>query len=218
MRAIFIDRDGVINKDPGGWTEHSYVTDPKDLHILPGVIDALKLLDRNNIKVIVISNQAGVSKGYFTKEMLMRVTSKMLDEIGKKGARIEEVIYCMHRNEDNCNCRKPKTGMLEKAIDKYNISVRETFFVGDSEVDIIAGKRMGLKTVFVQSGKATKDDVKKWQGKPDYVFNDLLSAVKWMLTKAKRRNDRAFKRTKNEGVREDGKVDPDSVCDSGDRA
>jgi len=218
MKAIFIDRDGVINKDPAGWTEHSYVTDPRDLHILPGVIEALKLLDRHNIKVIVISNQAGVAKGYFTKEMLAKVTSKMLDEIGRNGARIEEVMYCMHRDEDKCRCRKPNTGMLERAIDKYNISARETYFIGDGEVDVIAGKKMGLKTIFVLSGKTSSADMKKWPAKPDYVFNDLLSAVKWLMGKAKRKTDRAFKREKNEGAHEDGKVDPGSICDCGDRA
>ncbi len=218
MKAIFIDRDGVINKDPAGWTEHSYVTDPKDLHILPGAIEALKLLDRSNIKVIVISNQAGVAKGYFTKEKLAEVTSKMLDEIGKKGTRIEEVYYCMHQDKDNCNCRKPETGMLERAISKYNIDTRETYFIGDGEVDVIAGKRMGLRTIFVLSGKTSREDMRKWLAKPDYVFNDLLAAVKWLLGKAKRRTDRAFKRAKNEGAHEDGKVDPGGICDSGDRA
>src|SRR3989338_7533561 len=152
MRAVFIDRDGVINKDPGGWTTYSYVTNWKDFYFLPGSLEALKLLNKKDIKAIVISNQAGVNKGYFSKKDLGNLTAKMLSEVSKSGGKIEEAFYCVHKDDDNCSCRKPKTGLLEKAASKYGIDVRATYFIGDSEADIIAGSRIGCKTIFLLSG------------------------------------------------------------------
>lgn len=198
LEAIFIDRDGVINKDPGGWTEYSYVTKWNQFKFLPGVFKALKLLNRNDIKVIVISNQAGIGKGFFTRDELNEVTSRMLDEINRNGGKIEEIYYCVHKRDDNCNCRKPKPGMLVNALRKYDIDPRKTFFIGDSEVDCLAGSSLGIKTVFVKSGKTTEDEMRKWPVKPDYIFADLLEAVKWLLEKEKRKTVRAQMR--REGV------------------
>lgn len=210
LKMIFIDRDGVINKDPGGWTTHSYVTKTHELQFLPGALKALSLLNRNGIRVVVVSNQAGVSKGYFTKEDLDIVNTRMLDAIGKAGGRVEEVYYCTHRDEDNCDCRKPKPGMLERAMGKYRISARDTFMIGDSKVDVLAGKALGMKTVFVLSGKTSEDEMRKWGVKPDYVFPHLLGAVEWILNKEKRRSERATKRKlPKRGVSESGQADAD---------
>ena len=93
MKAIFIDRDGVINKDPGGWTRFGYVTDVADMHYIPGVFKALRLLRENGIKVIVISNQAGVGKGHFTREDLDRINAAMLKKVAAEGGRIDAVYY-----------------------------------------------------------------------------------------------------------------------------
>lgn len=194
MKYIFVDRDGVINKDPGGWTKYNYVTNVKDLHFIDGSLEALKLLHQNGIEVIIISNQAGVGKGYFTKAELDAVNSRMLDQIGKTGGRIEEVCYCIHKDEDNCNCRKPKTGMLEKAIKKYGIEPSGTYIIGDSHVDVEAGRRLGIKTIFVRSGKLTPEELNKKGERPDHIFDNMLEAVKWILAKQKRKSDRARRR------------------------
>ena len=178
MRAIFIDRDGVINKDPGGWTRTNYVTDWKDFHFIPGTLQALKILKEKGIKVIVASNQGGVNKGLYTKAELSRVNSLMLKEIEKAGGVIEEVFYCIHRDEDNCDCRKPKPGMLESAAKKYGIDPKVTYFIGDVKTDVMAGRKAGCKTILVLSGKSSREDVEEWEEKPDYVFANLLEAVK----------------------------------------
>ncbi len=193
MKAIFIDRDGVINKDPCGWTKYNYVIDWKDFHLLPGALEALRLLNKNDVKVIVVSNQAGVSKGYFSKEKLDEINAKMLDVVNKNGGRIEEVFYCIHKDEDNCNCRKPKTGLLETAARKYNIKPKNSYFIGDSEADVVAGNTIGCKTIFVLSGKTSFKDMKKWNTRPDYTFENLLKATQWLLNKEKLKFTRSLR-------------------------
>lgn len=196
MKAVFIDRDGVINKDPGGWTEHSYVTKWEQFKFLPGALDALKSLNKNGIKVILISNQAGVGKGHFSRNELDAVTGKMIKEVRRAGGEIEAVYYCTHKKEDNCDCRKPNPGLIEKAVEKFDIDPAATYFIGDSEVDVIAGRRAGCKTIFVLSGKTSREDMGKWHEKPDYVFANLLEAAGWVLKKEKRRSERASRRDK----------------------
>jgi len=196
MKAVFIDRDGVINKDPGGWTKYNYVTKWNEFKFIPRAAEAIKKLNSKGFDIIVISNQAGVNKGYFSTEALKTVTKRMLDEINKNGGRIQEVYYCIHRDEDSCDCRKPKTGLLEKAAAKFGIELDKTYFIGDSEVDVIAGRRAGCKTIFVLSGKTSLQEMGKWPEKPDYIFKDLMDAVDWMLKKEKRRSARALRRGK----------------------
>ena len=182
IKALFIDRDGVINKDPGGWTKTNYVTDWKDFHFIPGTLEALKVLKKNRIKVIVASNQGGVNKGFYTMEELSEVNSSMLKEIEKSGGDIEEVFYCIHKDEDKCECRKPKPGMLETAAKKYHIDPKKTYFIGDVRTDVMAGKRAGMKSILVLSGKTSCADIEGWapEEKPDYIFANLLEAVNWL--------------------------------------
>lgn len=181
MKFIFIDRDGVINRDPGGWTKYGYVTDKKDFHFIPGTLKALKILKEKGMKVVVASNQGGVNKGFYTQEELSKVNEFMLEKIRKAGGAIEEVSYCIHKDEDNCDCRKPKSGMLEKAVKKYGIDPRAAYFIGDAEKDILAGRNIGCKTVLVLSGKTSREDIEAWKYKPDYIFDNLLEAVQELI-------------------------------------
>ena len=180
-KVIFIDRDGVINKDPGGWTEHSYVTRWEDFHFLPGVKEALKRLFENGYDIIMISNQGGVSKKYFSQDSLDEITVKMLQEIDKSGAKIKKVYYCVHQDNDNCDCRKPKAGMFRQAERDLKIKASGAYFIGDGKTDVDAGKEMGLKTILVLSGKTPYEDVAQWELKPDHVFKDLSESVEFIL-------------------------------------
>jgi len=182
-KAVFMDRDGVINKDPGGWTKYNYVTNWEEFHFIPGAPAALKILNEKGIKVIVISNQAGVNKGYFSKEDLEALNKKMLDVVKKRGGSIGEVYYCVHTEEEMCDCRKPNTANLEKAAKAHGIDLKDTFFIGDTRLDVAAGKKAGCKTILVLSGKATREEAGGWEEKPDHVFGDLLEAVKWITRK-----------------------------------
>jgi D-glycero-D-manno-heptose 1,7-bisphosphate phosphatase len=180
-KVIFIDRDGVINQDPAGWTEHSYVTTWRDFHFLPGVFAALKKFKKHRYKVIIISNQAGVGKGYFTNERLREITRKMAEEIRKQGGDVREAFYCTHTDEDNCACRKPKTGLFDKAMKKYKIDAATTYYIGDTRRDILAGKEAGLKTILVLTGKTAPKDVDGWDVRPDYICSGLSEAADFIL-------------------------------------
>jgi len=177
-KVVFLDRDGVINKDPG---KGDYIKSWKEFQFLPGAIDAIKLLTQNGYEIIVISNQAGVSKGLFSKKDLDDITKNMLKEIESAGGRIMSVNYCIHLPEENCNCRKPNIGLIEKSTKGLDIDFKDTYFIGDSKLDVIAGKRAGCKTILLLTGKENPDEIKDWEYKPDFIKNDLMEAVRWVL-------------------------------------
>lgn len=171
MKVIFLDRDGVINRDPGFG---GYVTSWEMFEFLPGALKALKKLNQAGFEVIVISNQAGVSKGLYTQQELERLTKNMLQEIERAGGKIRAVHYCRHQDSDNCNCRKPKTGLLTQAVKDLEVNFADTFFVGDNRRDILAAKAVGAKSIFVLSGNTT---LEKLDVKPDFIAKNLLEAV-----------------------------------------
>jgi D-glycero-D-manno-heptose 1,7-bisphosphate phosphatase len=177
-RVIFLDRDGVINKDPGN---SDYVKKWSEFYFLPRAIEALRKLTIKGYEIIIISNQAGINKGLYTERDLDEITKKMLTEIEAAGGRIRGVYYCVHRDEDNCNCRKPKIGLFERAIKELRgpSSTVQTpiYFIGDGLADIKAGKNAGYKTILVLSGKSRDEEVENWQIKPDYIVKDLWEAV-----------------------------------------
>jgi len=180
-KTIFIDRDGVINKDPGGWTEHNYVTSWKDFHFLPGAKAAIRVLNHAGYDIVVISNQAGVGRGFYSEEKLEFINRNMLDEIKRSGGRIKRTYYCIHRKDDDCDCRKPKTGLFGKAEKELGITARGACFIGDGVMDVAAGKKAGMRTMLVLSGKSRPGDIKKWKAKPDFVFKDLREAASFIL-------------------------------------
>jgi len=183
MRAIFLDRDGVINKYPG---DRDYVKSWGEFEFLPGVKSALKKLCEKGFAVYVISNQAGVSKGIYSQGTLDLITVNMLEELDKEGIEISGVYYCTHRSQDNCSCRKPKTGMIEQAVKDalkkgLNIEISKSFFVGDTIRDIQAGKTAGLKTILVFSGKEQPQNKASWEALPDFTASDLTEAAQTII-------------------------------------
>ncbi len=181
-KYVFLDRDGVINKDPGGWTEYNYVTRWEDFHFLPGVLEAMKKFEDNGYKCVIISNQQGIGKGCFTEEELAAVTENMSREIRASGGDVAGVYYCTHRKDENCDCRKPRHGLFQKARRELGIQDLEgKYYVGDTERDMQAGSNTGLRTILVLSGKSSREDAENWEYKPDYVCDDLLAAVEVVL-------------------------------------
>lgn len=186
-KVIFLDRDGVINKDPEFINEYEYVTKWSEFKFLPGVKRAIKRLTGAGYSIYVISNQAGVAKGYFTLKDLAAVTERMKSALERAGGMITEVFYCPHRNEDNCGCRKPKAGLFKKALRRGKIDFKKAFFIGDNIRDVKAGHAIGCRTILVLSGKVRSRDSRRWEAKPDFVKRDLSEAVDFILRREKER-------------------------------
>ena len=177
-KVVFLDRDGVINKYPG---DGLYITRVKDLKILVGSLEAIKQLSDAGFLLFVISNQAGVTKGLYSKKALSEMTRYMLKEVNKHGGRIHKVYYCLHTKERNCSCRKPKIGLLRKAVYGRLIDYKNSFFIGDSMIDVKTGKKFGCKTVLVLSGREKLKNASQWDVAPDFIAKSLFTAAKNIL-------------------------------------
>ena len=143
-KAAFLDRDGVINQKAP--TEDEYITRWEEMQILPGVVEAITLLNRASFRVIVVSNQRCVAKGLLTVAELDSIHQRMCSELGALGAQIDGVYYCPHEEQPPCNCRKPEPGMLFAAAGDHQVDLNSSWMIGDSEKDVEAGKRAGCRT------------------------------------------------------------------------
>ncbi|WP_054741953.1 D-glycero-alpha-D-manno-heptose-1,7-bisphosphate 7-phosphatase [Cellulosilyticum ruminicola] len=144
-KAVFLDRDGTIN------VEKNYLYKIEDFEFIQGVPEAIKLLNDAGYLVIVITNQAGIARGYYTEEDMHKLHRYINQELIKYGAHIDAYYFCPHHPvhgigeyKKDCNCRKPKTGMLEAAIKDFDIDVSKSYMFGDKEWDVEAGERMGV--------------------------------------------------------------------------
>jgi D-glycero-D-manno-heptose 1,7-bisphosphate phosphatase len=144
MRAVFLDRDGVINRKP---PEGDYVTRWEDFHILPGVAEGIALLNRAAFLVIVVTNQRCIAKGLMSAAELERMHDRMTEVLAKAGAIVDGTFYCPHEIDYGCDCRKPAPGMLLNAARLHDIELSASWMVGDSEIDVEAGRNAGCKTV-----------------------------------------------------------------------
>ena len=177
QKAIFLDRDGTINVLNG------FLSNIDDFEFLPGIAEAIKKINNSEYLVIVATNQPVVARGECTLEKLEQIHMKMELELGKQGAYLDDLFYCPHHPDKgykgeniefkiDCNCRKPKTGMLKQAANKYNIDLKQSWFIGDTTMDIKTGINAGTKTILVNTGEAGLD--KKYNVVPDYNFENLL--------------------------------------------
>ncbi len=147
-KAIFLDRDGVINVDK------QYVSKIEEFEFTDGIFSLLNALQEMGYLLIVVTNQSGIGRGYYTLEDFQKLTEWKLRKLAEQGIHIEKVYYCPHAPESNCDCRKPSPKMLLDASESFNIDMKRSWMVGDKKSDIEAGKNAGVgKTVFVASGK-----------------------------------------------------------------
>ena len=167
-KAIFLDRDGVINRK--AMTEDDYVTSWEEMEILPGVAEAISLLNRSGFLVVVVTNQRAIAKGLITVAQLGAIHEQMCSYLATKGVKIDAVYYCPHELHPRCDCRKPEPGMLFDAARDHKIDLTRSWMIGDSEKDIEAGMRAGCKTVRVAP------DGHSIESKADLVVDSLLAA------------------------------------------
>ncbi len=145
QKAVFLDRDGVINWEPG-----HYTTSVNDFIINEGIAESVKLLNDNGFIVIVISNQGGIAKGLYTEQDVLEMHEKLCKYLSRYDAKIDDLYFCPHHQDySKCLCRKPENLLFEKAISKYSISRENATMIGDSDRDIEAAKRSGVKGVKV---------------------------------------------------------------------
>ena len=178
MKVIFLDRDGVINKYPG---DRAYVTSLRKFKFLPGVKKAIALLSKAGYKIFIASNQAGIGGGVYSQRTLDRITAYMLSEIEKAGGHIDRAYYCTHHKKAGCSCRKPKPGMVRKAVREFKVNLKGAYFIGDTIRDLHTAHNAGCKSILVFSGKEKLKNMDEWEATPDLVFKNLLEAVKFIL-------------------------------------
>lgn len=171
-RAVFLDRDGVINRKP---SEGEYVTRWEELHFLPGTVESITLLNRAGFRVVVVTNQRCIAKRIVTSHTLDSMHRQMCQWFEAAGARIDGVYYCPHDNKPQCTCRKPAPGMLLLAARTHDIDLSASWMVGDSDIDVDAGRNAGCRTVRLLNGGETAT------GGVDVVAPSLLEAVRQIL-------------------------------------
>jgi len=182
QKAIFLDRDGVINPD-----KH-LIFRPDEMELYPFAADAIKKINQSPFLTLVATNQSVVARNLCTEEELAKVHDKMETLLGNEKAKVDGIYYCPHHPdrgfpEENkeykieCNCRKPRPGMLLNGAEDFNVNLSESYFIGDSERDIIAGIEAGVTTIGVKTGKGLKDS----KTEPDYFFRDLGQAVNFIV-------------------------------------
>ncbi|MFB4211580.1 D-glycero-alpha-D-manno-heptose-1,7-bisphosphate 7-phosphatase [Shouchella sp. JSM 1781072] len=171
-RAVFLDRDGVINEVLTKRVK--FVNKPDDFHLLKGVALAIKQLNEAGLFVFVVTNQGGVGLGFLKEEMLLRIHDKMINDLEEKEAKIDDVAYCVHKPKAGCLCRKPGTQMIRDLAQKHHIDLKRSVMVGDREPDIEAGRAAGCKTILVGE---------RYQGDfgADAMVKSLQKAVPWIL-------------------------------------
>ena len=183
--AVFMDRDGTINDERG------YLADPCGLGILPGAVDAIRLINENQIKAVVITNQSGVARGYFSEEVVEKIHLRLRELLEEKGAYLDGIYYCPHHPEvgppeyrKKCNCRKPALGMLNRASTELEIDLSRSYVVGDKLTDIEPAYKVGAKGILVLTGYG-KEQMEylneRSKRQPHYIARDILEAVKWIL-------------------------------------
>ena len=146
-KAIFLDRDGVINREIG------YLNKIEDFEFIDGVFDACNYYQRIGFLIIVITNQSGISRGFYSENDFIILNNWMINQFNKKNVDILDVFFCPHMPNEHCNCRKPSPGLIIDAQQKYNIDLKRSWLIGDKETDIMAGNKAGIEnTILVKTG------------------------------------------------------------------
>jgi len=174
-KFVLLDRDGVINQRvPDG-----YVTEWAQFIFMPGALEGLRFLKENGYSAIIVSNQACVGKGLLSPSKLDEITQQFLKEIQAQGGAVCAVYYCPHREEEGCDCRKPKPGLLRRAQAEHHFDFADTLLIGDSESDLQAAHAVGSPALLISNDDTLQFGASPYR--PRGVFPDLLAAARFLV-------------------------------------
>ena len=187
MKTVFLDRDGVINRN----RKNDYVKSWDEFEFIPNSLRAIQHLTDAGHRLIVVTNQSCINKGIVAPRTLDGIHQRMMSEIERSGGRIHAIYYCPHRADEGCSCRKPKPGLLIQAAREHGIDLPRSYLVGDSIRDIAAGQEVGCQSFFVLTGNYSHAGDKQTRNPSDSdnfqstkIFADLYRAALWILEKS----------------------------------
>jgi D-glycero-D-manno-heptose 1,7-bisphosphate phosphatase len=183
--AVFIDRDGTVNEQMG------YVNHLSRFMILPGVAEAFRILNQEGFLAIIVSNQSGVARGYFPIELLYNTHSLLKESLLRDGAAVDGLFFCPHYPKGSvpeysfdCDCRKPKTGLIKQACEHFDIDMSRSYMIGDHYTDMELADYSNIKGILVKTGYGAgviEYNLPFMLTRPTYIAEDLLDAVKWVV-------------------------------------
>ena len=188
-RVVFLDRDGTICEEVG------YLDAVEQMKLIPRSGEAVRLLNQRGFKVVVITNQAGVARGYFPESILQGLHEEMTRQLSEEGARLDGIYYCPHHPTEGvgpyrreCDCRKPATGLLERAATDLDLDLSTAYMMGDHLSDVECGQRIGAGTVLLLTGHGRETLAKRerWACPPSHIAADLYEAVQWLIRRESR--------------------------------
>ncbi|MFC1913742.1 D-glycero-beta-D-manno-heptose 1,7-bisphosphate 7-phosphatase [Chloroflexota bacterium] len=174
-KAVFLDRDGTIV------IEVNYCRHPEDIKLYPKAPQAIKMLNESGFKVILVTNQSGIARGYFNEDTLSQIHAKMLSDLSAHGAGIDAIYYCPHHPDDGCNCRKPQPGNLLQAAEDWDIDCRASFVIGDRLMDIELARNTDCRSVLVTNTRGLRE-LKNSDAQPDFIAHDIGEAAEWVVS------------------------------------
>jgi len=175
-KLVILDRDGVINHD-----SDDYIKTVDEWVPIHGSLEAISRLKRAGYQVAVASNQSGLARGYFTVDTLRAMHDKMESLLAQRGAGVDGIFYCPHGPDEGCNCRKPKPGLLLQIAKQFDIQLSNTFFVGDTQSDVLAARTAGAKPALVKTGKGQRTLEHHGPFEDAPIFDDLSHFVRDLL-------------------------------------
>ena len=176
--AVFLDRDGTIAEEVG------YLNHISRFRMFPCAPSAIRRLNEAHIPVIVVTNQSGVGREYFPESLVNATHELMKKQLASGRAHVDGIYFCPHASADKCECRKPKTGLLERAAREHDLDLRRSFVVGDRYGDVELAQRAGSRSILVRTGYGEGEvqwHSAEWPAPPDFIADDLASAVGWIL-------------------------------------
>jgi len=184
--TVFLDRDGTLNRDSG------YIASPTELVLFPGAAGAVARLNKAGLRVVLVTNQSGVARGFFTIAELHDIHEKLQSVLKTEGAWLDAIFVCPHHPEEHCWCRKPNPGLLDQAATQFGLDLTCSYVVGDKDIDLELAHRVGALGVLVMTGPSSPEALKAMENgkiKVEYVAPSVNEAVDWILQDVMKKYD-----------------------------